>query len=475
MTIESKKASLGLIGLAVMGQNLALNIADHGFPIAVFTHTVSKVSDFIAKNPHKNLIGTKSLEELVQVLEKPRRLILMIKAGDPVDEMIAKLKPLLEAGDIIIDGGNSWFKDTQRREAELSKVNLNFFGSGVSGGEEGARLGPSLMPGGSREAYEKVRPVFEAIAAQTNSGPCVTYVGPNGAGHFVKMIHNGIEYGDMQLIAEAYDLLKRVVGLSNTELAEVFQKWNQGILSSFLIEITAKIFSVMDPETKKPLVDLILDQAGQKGTGKWTVQIAMELGVAIPTITAAIDSRAISSMKEERVAAAQRIPGPAVHLKTEEKKQWIQAIHDALYASKICSYAQGMRLIQEGSKTYHWNINLRETARIWKGGCIIRAVFLDSIMKAFEKNNNLPSLILDDAFLSKIVDSEASWRKTVALAVENGIPVPSMSASLAYFDSYRTAQLPQNLTQAQRDLFGAHTFQRIDHPERGFVHFEWLK
>ena len=469
-----KKANFGVLGIAVMGENLAMNIEDHGFSVAVVNLRSDRVTPFMAKNAGKKFIGAKTIEEFVNALESPRRVMLMVKAGDPVDDAIKLLKPLLSKGDIIIDGGNSWFKDTQRREAELTKEGFFFFGAGVSGGEEGARFGPSIMPGGSAQAYEFVRPIFEAISAKTNSGPCVTHCGPDGAGHFVKMVHNGIEYGDMQLIAEAYDILRKVLGLKAAELADIFTEWNKGILDSFLIELTAKVFTVKDDETGKPLVDMILDKAGQKGTGKWTAQIALDLGIQIPTIAAAIDGRGLSSIKEERVKASQQIKGPAISYYKEDKKVLIDAVRDALYDSKVCSYTQGMRLIKAASDEYKWNVNLREMARIWKGGCIIRAKLLDEIMKAYDRNPNLPSLLLDDSFKKQVESTQANWRKVVSVAVNNGIPVPAMGGSLSYFDSYRTADLPQNLTQAQRDFFGAHTYERVDHPEKGFVHTDWL-
>jgi 6-phosphogluconate dehydrogenase len=409
----------------------------------------------------------------VKALKTPRAILLMVPAGEAVDHCIQSLKPLLSKGDILIDGGNSWFKDTQRREKELAKDGFYFFGSGVSGGEEGARYGPSLMPGGDPKAYDFVKPIFEAIAAKTPSGPCVTHVGPDGAGHFVKMVHNGIEYGDMQLIAEAYDLLRKGLNLKATEISAVFAEWNKGELDSFLIELTSKVLAVKDAETGKPLVDLVLDKAGQKGTGKWTAQVALDLGVAIPTIVAAIDARNLSALKEERVEASNKIRGPEEALPPSEKPGFIEAVRDALYDSKICSYTQGLRLIQAGSRQYHWSISLREMARIWKGGCIIRAKLLDEIMSAYDRNPGLTSLLLDGEFKRQVEGTQAAWRKVVATAANLGIPVPAMGASLAYFDSFRSAQLPQNLTQAQRDAFGAHTYQRVDHPEKGFIHTEW--
>jgi 6-phosphogluconate dehydrogenase len=381
--------------------------------------------------------------------------------------------PLLDEGDVVIDGGNSWFKDTQARSARLLEHKLHFVGSGVSGGEDGARFGPSLMPGGTRESWESIRDVFEAIAARSDSGPCVTYCGTDGAGHFVKMVHNGIEYGDMQLIAEAYDLLRRGLGCDAAELADIFDEWNRGPLQSFLIEITAKIFRVRDPESGAPLVEKVLDKAGQKGTGKWTAQVALDLAVPIPTIAAAIDARVLSSMKDERVAASKLFTAPSPRA-VESREQFIRDVHDALYAAKICSYAQGMALIQAGSREWKWTIDMREIARIWKAGCIIRAKFLDSIMQAYERDPRLTNLLLDDAFRASLAGSQDAWRRASAFAQTHGIPVPAFSASLAYFDSYRTAELPQNLTQAQRDLFGAHTYQRNDKDaDAPFVHSEW--
>jgi 6-phosphogluconate dehydrogenase len=463
-------AQFGMIGLGVMGENLALNVEEHGFSVAVWNLEGEWVDRFVAKNPGKKITGTKTFEDFVRNLERPRRIMMMIKAGKPVDMTIDKIAPLLEPGDILIDGGNSWFKDTQERTARLEGKGLHFVGSGVSGGEEGARYGPSLMPGGSAQSWESIKPVFEAIAAKSDSGPCVTHVGTDGAGHFVKMVHNGIEYGDMQLIAEAYEML-RSSGMNAEQLAEVFESWNRGPLESFLIEITAKIFRVKDPETGAPLVDKVLDKAGQKGTGKWTAQVALDLAVPIPTIAAAIDARVLSSMKDERVAASKLFPAPPP---ARQPQNFISDVHDALYAAKICSYAQGMALIQAGSREWNWSIDMREMARIWKAGCIIRAKFLDSIMRAYERNPQLPNLLLDDDFRARIRQSQDAWRRAVSFAQQNGFAVPAMSASLAYFDAYRTADLPQNLTQAQRDYFGAHTYQRNDKgPDAPFVHTEW--
>ncbi|MCA1593332.1 MAG: NADP-dependent phosphogluconate dehydrogenase [Acidobacteria bacterium] len=475
MTTEQHtgKARVGMFGLGVMGQNLALNIERNGCRVVVFNRELEWVDDFVKRHEGLQLVGAHSAEEFVKVIERPRKIILLVKAGDPVDWTVAQIKPFLEAGDIIIDGGNSYFVDTARREEELKKQGLYFIGSGVSGGEKGALLGPSLMPGGDREAYEKIRPIWEAIAAKVDDGPCVTYIGPGGAGHFVKMVHNGIEYGDMQLIAEAYDMLRRLLGMSTEEMAGVFDEWNRGDLESYLIEITAEILRVKDPETGRPLVDLVLDKAGQKGTGKWTSDIALELGVAIPTIDAAVGMRNLSAHKDERVEAGRQIGGPAAGKFEGDRKELIAAIHDALYASKICSYAQGMSLIHAGSKNWNWNIDLGETARIWKGGCIIRARFLGKIKQAYDKNPNLPNLLLDPDFNAYMQQAQANWRRAVTTAMAAGIPVLGMSASIGYFDTYRTAELPLNLTQAQRDFFGSHTYERVDKPGQPAIHTEW--
>jgi 6-phosphogluconate dehydrogenase len=470
------QSQFGMIGLAVMGENLALNVEDHGFSVAVWNREAEKVDLFLKKNPGKKLTGTRTLAEFVQALERPRRIMMLIKAGAPVDETIDKLLPLVEPGDILIDGGNSFFKDTQARTSRLEAKGIHFVGSGVSGGEEGARFGPSLMPGGSDESWQALRPIFEAIAAKSDSGPCVTHVGPDGAGHFVKMVHNGIEYGDMQLIAEAYEMLRKVLGAGADELAAIFEEWNHGPLESFLIEITAHIFRVKDPQGNGPLLDKVLDKAGQKGTGKWTAQVALDLAVPIPTIAAAIDARVLSSMKDERIHASGVLQGPAAGSAPTDRKQFIQDVHDALYASKICSYAQGMALIEAGSREWNWNINMREMARIWKAGCIIRAKFLDSIMLAYERNPSLPNLLLDPEFATAITSSQPAWRRAVTAAQSAGIAIPAMSASLAYFDAYRSANLPQNLTQAQRDYFGSHTYQRNDQgSDSPFVHTDWAK
>jgi 6-phosphogluconate dehydrogenase len=465
-------SDFGIIGLAVMGRNLALNIEEHGFSVAAWNLEGDVTERFVAEHGGKRFEGAATLEELAAKLTRPRRILMMIKAGKPVDMTLERLATILEPGDIVIDGGNSWFLDTRRREETMRKHGVRFFGMGVSGGEDGARFGPSLMPGGDVEAYRRLEDVLTAIAAKTDSGPCVTHCGADGAGHYVKMVHNGIEYGDMQLIAEAYDLLARVGGLEAPELAEVFDKWNRGPLESFLIEITAKIFAVKDPETGKALVDVVEDKAGQKGTGKMTAQVALDLGVPIPTIAAAIDARVLSSLKAERVAAAERLAGPTRKPDAGERAALVDAVENALYAAKVCSYAQGMNLIRAGAEAYGWKVDLSEIGRIWKGGCIIRARFLDAIRAAYVRSPSLPNLLLDEEFAARVAAAQDGWRRVVGLAQQAGVPVPAFSASLAYYDSYRTARLPQNLTQAQRDAFGSHTYERTDRP--GFVHTDWL-
>jgi 6-phosphogluconate dehydrogenase len=472
-SLRGATAKIGLIGLGVMGQNLALNIERNGFPIAVYDREAPVLDAFVMRESSKRILGAHSPEEFVRSLERPRKIILLVKAGAPVDWTINLVKPFLDQGDIIIDGGNSHFKETERRQEELKESGLFMIGSGTSGGEKGALLGPSLMPGGDRNAYEQIRPIWEAIAAKVPDGPCVTYIGPGGSGHFVKMVHNGIEYGDMQLIAEAYGLFRDGFGLSTDEMADIFDEWNRGDLESYLIEITAKILRVRDPETGKPLVDLVLDKAGQKGTGKWTSQLALDLGVPIPTIDAAIVARILSSQKEARLAASKLIIGRTTGKYDRISEIMTNYIHDALYASKICSYAQGMNLIKAGSDEFGWNINLSEIARIWQGGCIIRAKFLGRIKEAYLRNPSLPNLLLDDEFKSKMEQTQSGWRILVSTAQQQGLPVLAMSSSLGYFDMYRTANLPLNLTQAQRDFFGSHTYERIDKPELGFVHTEW--
>lgn len=468
------KQHFGLIGLAVMGENLALNVERNGFPVAVYNRTPARTEEFMAKRAKdRQFVATYSTQELIDSLERPRRILVMVKAGQPVDDMIAQLKPMLEPGDILIDGGNSLFEDTERRVKEMESAGLRFVGMGVSGGEEGALNGPSLMPGGTKEAYDALEPILVKIAAQVDDGPCVTYIGPGGAGHYVKMVHNGIEYGDMQLIAEAYDLLKNVVGLNHTQLHEVFSEWNTTPeLNSFLIEITAKIFNYIDPDTNQPLVDVILDEAGQKGTGRWTVISALELGVSIPTITAAVNARIASSYKQERVAASHLLPGPTSSY-SGDRQALINKIRDALYCSKICSYAQGMALLAKASEHFGFGLNLGEMARIWKGGCIIRAGFLNKIKQAYDQDPGLANLLLAPELRQTILDKQAAWREVLMVSAQEGISVPAFSASLDYFDTYRRDRLPQNLTQAQRDFFGAHTYGRIDRP--GAFHTEWTE
>ncbi len=467
------KPSIGLIGLAVMGENLALNIESRGFPIAVYNRTTSVTEKFLATRAKgKQFYGSSTLEEFVESMESPRKIIILVKAGAPVDAVIDQLKPLLSPGDIIIDGGNSLYEDTERRAVAIEASGLRFMGMGVSGGEEGALNGPSLMPGGPKEGYEEMAPILTKIAAQVDDGPCVTYIGPRGAGHYVKMVHNGIEYGDMQLIAEAYDLLRRVLGLNAGELHEVFTEWNKTELESYLIEITADIFTKMDDQTGKPLVDMVMDKAAQKGTGKWTIMSALDLGIPIPTMDAAVNARILSSQKDQRVAASAMLKGPEVAF-TGDRQVFINAVRDALYCSKICSYAQGMALIKAASDSFEYNLNLGEIARIWKGGCIIRAGFLDKIKLAFQKNPQLANLLLDDSFRGDIEQKQKGWRYVVETAATQGVPIYALGASLAYFDAYRQANLPQNLTQAQRDYFGAHTYERIDQP--GSFHTEWAE
>jgi 6-phosphogluconate dehydrogenase len=482
--------SFGVIGLAVMGENLALNVERNGFPIAVYNRTKSVTDKFMETRAQgKNVIATDTLQDFCAALETPRKILLMVQAGKPVDMVIADLKPLLSPGDVIIDGGNSLYEDTERRTIDLEAAGFTFIGMGVSGGEEGALNGPSMMPGGTEAAYRNIEPILTKIAAQVDDGACVTYIGKGGAGHYVKMVHNGIEYGDMQLIAEAYDLLKNVAGLDSAQLHQVFSDWNKtDELNSFLIEITADIFKYIDAETNKPLLELILDAAGQKGTGRWTVQGALELGVAIPTIIAAVNARIMSSIKTERVAASAILTGPAGKF-TGDVQTFIDQVRDALYCSKICSYAQGMALLGAASEAYGYNLNLSEISRIWKGGCIIRAGFLNKIKDAFKAEPKLANLLLAPEFRQTILDRQTAWREVIAQAAKLGIPVPAFSASLDYFDSYRRASLPQNLTQAQRDYFGAHTYKRTDlpsqsHPDRMLdkegkptdsFHTEWTK
>jgi 6-phosphogluconate dehydrogenase len=468
-----EKADIGLIGLAVMGQNLVLNMADHGFRVAVFNRTTSKVDEFL-DGPAKDtsIIGTHSMEELVDSLTTPRKVMLMVKAGEVVDSFIEMLIPLLEPGDVIIDGGNSHYPDSTRRTIYLKEKGLRFIGTGVSGGEEGARFGPSIMPGGDPEAWPLVKDIFQAVSAKVDGEPCCQWVGQDGAGHFVKMVHNGIEYGDMQLICEAYSLMENALGMSCDQMHEVFKEWNTGVLDSYLIDITKDILAVKD-EDGEPLVDKILDTAGQKGTGKWTGISALDLGVPLTLIGESVFARVLSSLKDERVRASAILgPRPKVS-QTVEKAKAINALRDALYASKIISYAQGFMLMAEAAKEQGWDLNYGEIALMWRGGCIIRSTFLGNIKDAYDKNPGLENLALDSFFTDALKSAEAGWRKAVILAVENGIPAPAFSSALSYFDGYRSERLPANLLQAQRDYFGAHTYERLDRKRGEFFHTDW--
>jgi 6-phosphogluconate dehydrogenase len=467
------KQQIGVIGLAVMGKNLAMNIESRGYSVSVYNRSREKTDEMLEETKGKKIIGTYSIEEFVQSLEKPRKILLMVKAGAATDATIEQLKPHLEKGDIIIDGGNTYFADTQRRNQELSELGLHFIGTGVSGGEEGALHGPSIMPGGQKEAYDLVAPIFQDIAAKVNGDACTTYIGPDGAGHYVKMVHNGIEYGDMQLISESYFMLKHVLGLNADELHEVFAEWNKGELDSYLIEITADIFTKKDEETGKSLVDMILDTAGQKGTGKWTSQSALDLGVPLPIITESVFARFISAMKQERVEASKVLSGPEVRSFDGDREAFIESIRKALYLSKICSYAQGFAQMRAASEEYGWDLNYGDIAMIFRGGCIIRAQFLQKIKEAYDRDPALKNLLLDPYFKEIAESYQQSLREIISAAVMNGIPVPSFSAALSYFDSYRTETLPANLIQAQRDYFGAHTYQRID--KEGIFHTEWME
>lgn len=468
-----KKSDIGLIGLAVMGENLVINMESKGFTVSVFNRTTEKVKNFVeGRAKGKNIVGTYSLEELVASLEKPRKIMMMIKAGEAVDKMIDSLLPLLEDGDIIIDGGNSHFPDTMRRTAYVESKGKLYIGTGVSGGEEGALNGPSMMPGGSPAAWTAVKPIFQAICAKVEDGsPCCDWVGENGAGHFVKMVHNGIEYGDMQLICEAYQLMKDVLGMTADEMHEVFTEWNKGELDSYLIEITKNILAYKDTDGS-PLVEKILDTAGQKGTGKWTGIAALDEGVPLTLIGEAVFSRCLSAMKEERVAASKVLSGPKPEFKGD-KKQFIADIKDALFASKIVSYAQGYTLMRSAAKNYGWNLNYGGIALMWRGGCIIRSVFLGKIKDAYDNNPELTNLLLDPYFKEVIEKAQAGWRRVCSTAMLNGIPVPAMTTALGYFDGYRTARLPANLLQAQRDYFGAHTYERVDAERGKFFHTNW--
>ncbi|MEM7146695.1 MAG: decarboxylating NADP(+)-dependent phosphogluconate dehydrogenase [Verrucomicrobiota bacterium] len=473
------KSDFGLIGLAVMGQNLVLNVESRGFRVSVYNRTTETMEEFIAANPGKALHGAKTLEDFVESLERPRKVMLLVqsKAGadpadrDAVDAVIEQLVPLLDEGDLIIDGGNTFFIHTERRSKAMADKGILYIGTGVSGGEEGARKGPAIMPGGPKESWEMVRPIFEAIAAKVNGEPCVARLGEGGAGHYVKMVHNGIEYGDMQLICEAYQLFK-TAGISTGEMAEIFDEWNRGDLESYLIQITSKIFTITDEETGKPIVDVIVDKAGQKGTGRWTVMNAAENAVVISTINAAVEARILSSLRDQRLAAAGEFEGPEPSIDWS-KEELVQKVHDALYASKIISYAQGLDLMKRVGEAHEWGLDLGSIARIWRGGCIIRAKFLNRITEAYERDAGLTNLMLDPFFKDILNRNQGNWREVVALGVRNGIPVPAFSASLGYYDSYRSARLPANLLQAQRDFFGAHTYERLDRGEGEWFHTEW--
>ena len=469
------KQQIGVVGMAVMGRNLALNIESRGYSVSIFNRSSSKTDEVIALHPDKKLVPTYTVEEFVDSLEKPRRILLMVKAGEATDKTIQSLLPHLDKGDILIDGGNTFFQDTIRRNEMLANSGINFIGTGVSGGEEGALKGPAIMPGGQKDAYDLVAPILEEIAAKADDGaPCVTYVGPNGAGHYVKMVHNGIEYGDMQLIAESYDILRRVGGLSVEETAEVFKSWNTGELDSYLIEITADILTKKDPETGKPMVEVIMDTAGNKGTGKWTSQSALDLGVPLPLITESVFARYISTLKEEREVASKELsPIKVPELSNTEKQALVESVRKGLYFSKIMSYAQGFAQMRVASEEFDWNLNYGEIAKIFRAGCIIRAQFLQKITDAFERDPELKNLLLDKYFLYVTESYQAAVREVVVTAVQAVIPVPTFSSALAYYDSYRSEVLPANLIQAQRDYFGAHTYNRVDKP--GVFHFEWAQ
>ncbi|MFD2333981.1 NADP-dependent phosphogluconate dehydrogenase [Cohnella sp. GCM10020058] len=466
-------ANIGVVGMAVMGRNLALNIESRGFTVAVYNRSREKTDDLInTDGKGKNLVPTYTVEEFVASLEKPRKILIMVQAGSGTDATIESLVPHLDKGDIIIDGGNAYFPDTQRRSKDLTERGFHFIGTGVSGGEEGALKGPSIMPGGPEEAYKLVEPILTGISAKVNGDPCCTYIGPDGAGHYVKMVHNGIEYGDMQLICEAYQLLKDVLGVQPDELHEIFGEWNKGELDSYLIEITTDIFAEKDPETGKPMVDVILDSAGQKGTGKWTSQSSLDLGVPLSIITESVFSRFLSAMKEERVAASQVLKGPAKTAFAGDRAAFIESVRKALFASKICSYAQGFAQMRAASEEYNWNLQYGNIAMIFRGGCIIRARFLQKIKDAYDRDPSLRNLLLDEYFKDVVESYQDAWREVVSSAVKFGIPVPAFASALAYYDSYRSERLPANLLQAQRDYFGAHTFKRLD--KEGTFHHNWL-
>lgn len=466
------KQQIGVIGLAVMGKNLALNIESRGFAVSVFNRSPEKTHDLIKEAEGKKLTGTFSIEEFVNSLESPRKILIMVQAGKATDATIEQLVPHLDKGDIIIDGGNAYFPDTQRRSKELEEKGLRFIGTGVSGGEEGALNGPAIMPGGQESAYKLVEPILTAISAKVEGDPCCTYIGPDGAGHYVKMVHNGIEYGDMQLIGEAYHLLKSVLNVNAEELHEIFTEWNKGELDSYLIEITADIFSQYDAETGKPMVDVILDAAGQKGTGKWTSQSALDLGVPLSMITESVFSRFLSAMKDERIAASKVLSGPNAESFSGDKKEFIESVRKALFASKIVSYAQGFAQMRAASDEYDWDLKYGKIAMIFRGGCIIRSQFLQNIKDAYDRDPALKNLLLDSYFKNVVETYQDAWRQVISVAVSQGIPVPGFSSALAYYDSYRTERLPANLLQAQRDYFGAHTFKRVD--KEGVFHHQWF-
>ena len=468
------KADIGVVGLAVMGENLILNMESHGFTVAVFNRTVAKVDAFLAgRGQGKNLIGCRSVAELAGALARPRKIMMMVRAGQPVDDLIAELAPLLEPGDILIDGGNSYYPDTIRRAAAAAEKQLLYVGAGVSGGEEGALKGPSIMPGGDAAAWPHLKPIFQAIAAKVDGGaPCCEWLGPDGAGHFVKMVHNGIEYGDMQLIGEAYHLMAQGVGMAPAEMAAVFKKWNAGALDSYLVEITADILAKTDDETGKPLVDVILDAAGQKGTGKWTSQAGLDLGVGIPQIAEAVFARCLSAIKDERVAAEKVLAGPRGKF-SGDREPFLADLEQAVYAAKICSYAQGYQLLRAASAEHKWNLNFGDIALLWRGGCIIRARFLGQIKAAFDAEPGLANLLLAPYFRKVVAGAQDAWRRVVKAAVDLGLPLPATGTALSYYDAYRCGRLPANLLQAQRDYFGAHTYERVDQPRGRFFHTNW--
>jgi 6-phosphogluconate dehydrogenase len=470
--MSEPRADIALIGLAVMGQNLVMNMNDHGFTVSVYNRTASVTDEFLSTTARgSKVLGHHDLTALVASLKKPRRVFILVKAGSPVDAVIDQLTPLLEPGDIVIDGGNSHFSDSQRRFEALSKKGLRFIGTGVSGGEEGARRGPSIMPGGDAAAWPHVKEILQSVSARVDDAPCCDWVGAGGAGHYVKMVHNGIEYGDMQLIAEAYQLLQEGIGLGAEELHEVFDTWNKGVLDSYLIEITRDVFAARD-EDGKPLLDKILDAAGQKGTGKWTSNSALDLGMPVTLIGEAVFARALSSLKDERKRAAAKIGGPTAALSVD-KRAFVKDVEQALYASKIVSYAQGYMLLREASREYKWDLNFGSIALMWRGGCIIRSRFLGDIKKAFDKQPELENLLLDEFFQNAMREAQAGWRRTLGHAINAGVPTPAMSSALAFFDGYRRERLPANLIQAQRDYFGAHTYERLDKPRGEFFHTNW--